>query len=104
MVKPTKLFGGLGMDGMWYHKVIMDDDYKPNDYHLFKSFPVYLLKHSLNILGVKTLDNVIMSFKILNYLSIFMSAFVCYKPCTLRNFTKYQSISYIFLSFALWRF
>ncbi len=85
---------------MWYHKVIMDDNYKPNDYHLFKSFPAYLLKHSLNIFGVsKTLDNVIMSFKLLNCLSIFMSVFVCNKICTLRNFTKYQSISYIFLSF-----
>ena len=96
----TKLFGGLGIDGMWYHKVIMDEGYKPNDYHLFKSFPSYLLKHSFNILGIsKTLDNVIYSFKLLNFLSIIMSAIVCCKICILRNFTKYQSISYIFLSF-----
>ena len=96
----TKLFGGLGIDGMWYHKVIMDDDYKPNDYHLFKSFPSYLLKYSFNILGIsKTLDNVIYAFKLLNFLSIITSVFVCYKISVLKNFTKYQSISYIFLLF-----
>ena len=85
---------------MWYHKVIMVDNYKPNDYHLFKSFPSYLLKYSFNILGInKTLDNVIYAFKLLNFLSIIISVFVCYKISELKNFTKYQSISYIFLLF-----
>ena len=96
----TKLFGGLGIDGMWYHKVIMVDDYKPNDYHLFKSFPSYLLKYSFNILGInKTLDNVIYSFKLLNCLSIYLSAFFCYKICKLKNFTQKRCIAYMFLTF-----
>jgi hypothetical protein len=96
----TKLYDGLGIDGMWYHKIILDDDYKPNDYHLFKSFPSYLLKHSFNILGIgKTLDNVVLSFKLLNYISIVLSAFVCFKICKLRNLTEYQCSLYMFLVF-----
>ena len=98
--QPTKLFGGLGIDGMWYHKIIIDDDYKPNDYHLFKSFPSYLLKYSFNIMGIsKTVDNVIYSFNLLNYLSIIISGIVCYKISKLKNFTKNKCIAYMFLIF-----
>ena len=85
---------------MWYHKVIMVDDYKPNDYHLFKSFPSYLLKYSFNILGInKILDNVIYSFKLLNCLSIYLPTFFSYKICKLKNFTPKRCIAYMFLTF-----
>jgi hypothetical protein len=70
----TALNGGLGIDGMWYTKTVMQEDYAPSDYHIFKSFPSYLIKFILEIFNInKNNLNILLSFKFLNITSLCIS-------------------------------
>lgn len=67
----TSLNSGLGIDGMWYNKLISVNNYKTDDYHLFKSLPSYIIKHvNLFFLIDNSDDNILYSYKILNIASL----------------------------------
>ena len=97
----TTLHSGKGIDGMWYDKVILKEDYKPSDYHIFKSLPSYLIKKIFEVFDVKkNHNNILFSFKILNFTVVFLSFFILKKisNCFFKDKNKIFII-FSFLSF-----
>ena len=73
----TALHGGLGIDGMWYNKIIIQEGYAPSDYHIFKSFPSYLIKVFIESFNInKNHLNILLSFKIFNLISLCLTILI----------------------------
>ena len=73
----TPLHSGLGIDGMWYNKTILQEDYTPSDYHIFKSLPSYLIKVFFEFFNInKNHLNILLSFKIFNLISLCLTMLI----------------------------
>ena len=73
----TPLHSGLGIDGMWYNKTILQEDYTPSDYHNFKSLPSYLIKVFFDFFNInKNHLNILLSFKIFNLISLCLTILI----------------------------
>ena len=96
----TKLFGGMGIDGMWYNKIITEQNYKPNDYYIYKSLPSYMLNSIYELFSIsKNNNNVIYGFKTLNTFSILISLFLFLKIAVHKKLDDKNTFIFIFLSF-----
>jgi len=68
----TSLNKGLGIDGMWYNKIISEENYKIDDYHLFKSLPSHLIKTFFDILNIDiSHKRILIYFKFFNLICLF---------------------------------
>ena len=96
----TILFGGNGVDGMWYSNIITSPDTPIDDYHLFKSLPAFCVKYSLQLFGKdNTMHNLIFAWKIMNAMCCLISLFVAYKITSLMNYSDGKSSFYLFIVF-----
>ena len=99
----TKLCDGLGIDGNFYYDMINENNYKPTDYHLFKSLPAFLIEFCLDHLQFeKSKGNIIDSFRVLNLISIIASFFCInqiFNKFNLALKIKYFYVFFIFFSF-----
>ena len=85
---------------MWYTAIINAPSQPIDNYHIFKSLPSFLIKFSLQFLGLKAnLDNIHISFRILNFLSVFISIIIANKICDLKNLNKDQKVFYTIITF-----
>lgn len=103
----TKLCDGLGIDGDIYYDMINEGNYKPTDYHLFKSLPVFVIDFCLTHLQIeKSKVNIIRSFRVLNLISI-IASFLCihqvFNKFNLALKIKYFYVFFIFFSFIFLR-
>ena len=98
----TSLNEGLGIDGMWYTKTVIKEDYAPSDYHIFKSFPSYLIKFSLEIFNInKNNFDILLSYKFLNITSLCISILLLNKISKLFLVNKSIFIIISTLSFTI---
>ena len=73
----TPLHSGLGIDGMWYNKTILQEDYNPSNYHIFKLLPSYLIKVFFEFFNInKNHLNILLSFKIFNLISLCLTMLI----------------------------